>query len=346
MATKYLALPVTYRATDNNGAPLVGGKLYLFEPGTTTPAVTYSNSAGTSNADPVVLDSFGQCELYLTPGLKYDVRLTDSTGYLIGTATRISAPVTPSTYFVTLMDETTQTALFNLLVAASGTFTGDLDFEAALNYAVPVSLTSSASTPIGAAASNTVTIAPEPTTYFDSAKKSSIFTLSQTGDKLATVTGTATWGIVLGVTGKSSGKWYFEIAPSNSGAGNMMFGVAKSNVTLTNFLGNDANGWTVVYNTGTGNFVKNYNNNITTTLNVLSLGTAIIGIALDLDAGEIRAYQNNTSVKTAGAAIYTGLSGTFYPAFCGFNNADFGTLRLLSSEFSYTPPTGYTAWGA
>lgn len=343
---KYLALPVTYRATNNNGAPLAGGKLYLFEAGTTTPAETYSNSTGTANTDPIVLDSFGQAEVYLTPGLKYDVRLTDSTGYLISTATRISSPVTPSTYFVTLMDETSQTALFNLLIAASGTFTGDLDFEAALNYAVPVSLTSSASTPIGAAASNTVTIAPEPTTYWNSAAKSPIYTLSQTGDKLATVSAGSAWGTVLGVTGKSSGKYYFEVSISNAGAGNMMIGIAKSNVTLTNFLGFDANGWTCVYNTGTGNFVKNYNNNVTSTLNVLSLGTCVIGIALDLTAGQVRAYQNNTSVKTAGAAIYTGLSGTFYPALAGFNTNDFATLRLLDAEFSYTPPTGYTAWGA
>jgi len=346
MATKYLGPSPKLRATDQNGTPLVGGFVYAYEAGTTTPITTYSNSAGTANAWPITLDSRGECSLYLTPGIKCDLRVTDANGVLQYTQTRESAPVTPSSYFAGLMVATTQSSLFTTIVAPSGTFTGNLDFQAAFNYAVPVSLTSSASTPIGAAASNTVTIDPEPASYWNSADKSVIFTLSQTGDKLATVTGTATWGVVRGVTGKSSGKWYFEILPSNSGAGNMMFGVAKATATLTNFLGVDANGYTAVYNTGTGNFVKNYNNNVTTALNVLSLGTAVIGIALDLDAGEIRAYQNNTSVKTAGAAIYTGMSGTFYPALAGFNNADFATLRVLDSEFSYTPPVGYTAWGA
>jgi hypothetical protein len=346
MATKYLGPSPKLRATDQNGTPLVGGFVYAYEAGTTTPITTYSNSAGTANAWPITLDSRGECSLYLTPGIKCDLRVTDANGVLQYTQTRESAPVTPSSYFAGLMVATTQSSLFTTIVAPSGTFTGNLDFEAAFNYAVPVSLTSSASTPIGAAASNTVTIDPEPTSYFDAAKKSSIFTLTNS-DKLATNTGpNLTWGVVLGVTGKSSGKWYFEILPSNSGAGNMMFGIAKSNATLTTYLGFDANGWTCVYNTGTGNFVKNYNNNVTTTLNVLSLGTAVIGIALDLDAGEVRAYQNNTSVKTAGAAIYTGLSGTFYPAFSSAQQNDFGTLRLLLSEFSYTPPVGYTAWGA
>lgn len=345
MATKYLGPSPKLRATDQNGTPLVGGFVYAYEAGTTTPITTYSTAAGAANAWPITLDSRGECSLYLTPGLKCDLRVTDANGVLQYTQTRESAPVTPSSYFAGLMVATTQSSLFTTIVAPSGTFTGDLDFEAAVNYAVPVTIESSASTPIGAAASNTVTIDPEPAAYWNSAAKSPIFTLSQTGDKLATVTGSATWGTVLGVTGRSSGKWYFEVSISNSGAGNMMIGIAKSTVGLTNFLGFDANGWTCVYNTGTANFVKDYNNNVTNTLNVLSLGTCIIGVALDLDAGEVRAYQDNNSVKTAGAAIYTGLSGTFYPALAGFNTNDFATLRMLNAEFSYTPPTGYLPWG-
>jgi hypothetical protein len=327
----------------------VGGFVYAYESGTafSVPIATYSNATGTANDWPIELDNSGQCSLYLTPGIKCDLRVTDANGVLQYTQTRESAPVTPSSYFAGLMVATTQSSLFTTIVAPGGTFTDDLDFEAALNYAVPVAITSSASTAIGGAASNTVTITPEIDYYWNSADKSVIFTLSQPSDKLATVTGTATWGVVRGITGKSSGKWYFEILPSNFLAGNMMFGVAKSTASLTTYLGADAHGYTVVYNTGIANLIKNYNNNITATLSagLQSLSTAVIGVALDLDAGEIRAYQNNVSVTTAGAAIYTGLSGTFYPALAGFQLNDFATLRTQTSEFSYTPPTGYTPWG-
>jgi hypothetical protein len=46
---------------DNNGTPLSGGKLYTYEAGTTTPAVTYTSASGnTPHANPIVLDSAGR----------------------------------------------------------------------------------------------------------------------------------------------------------------------------------------------------------------------------------------------------------------------------------------------
>ena len=51
---------------DNNGAPLAGGKLYVYLAGTTTPADTYSDSALTTpNTNPVILDSAGRAVVYL-----------------------------------------------------------------------------------------------------------------------------------------------------------------------------------------------------------------------------------------------------------------------------------------
>ena len=45
----------------NTGAVLTGGKLYTYLAGTTTPAVTYTTSAGTTaRTNPVVLDSAGR----------------------------------------------------------------------------------------------------------------------------------------------------------------------------------------------------------------------------------------------------------------------------------------------
>jgi hypothetical protein len=184
--------------------------------------------------------------------------------------------------------------------------------------------------------------------YFDPDYKGEIFTL-QDGTKTALVSGSGAWNTVLGVTGKSTGKWYFEMLSFNPNAGNMMFGVAKREATLSNFLGFDANGWTICYDTGVGNLIKTYHNSVSVTLNRNSLDIAVIGVALDLDAGEIRAFQNNVSIRRGSLpsepVIYSGLSGTFYPALAAYDTNDYATLRVLGSEFTYDPPEGYLPWG-
>ena len=58
-----------FTAYDNNGAPLSGGKLYVYEAGTSTPATTYSDvGLATPNANPVVLDAGGRATIFLSPG--------------------------------------------------------------------------------------------------------------------------------------------------------------------------------------------------------------------------------------------------------------------------------------
>ena len=65
---------------DANGDPLVGGKLYSYAAGTTTPLATYTNyGGGTTNANPVVLDSRGEASVWLTPSSRYKLRLTTAT---------------------------------------------------------------------------------------------------------------------------------------------------------------------------------------------------------------------------------------------------------------------------
>lgn len=62
---------------DDDGAPLSGGKLYTYEPGTTTNKATYTAADGvTPNANPVVLDSNGRAAVYLNGS--YRLILKDS----------------------------------------------------------------------------------------------------------------------------------------------------------------------------------------------------------------------------------------------------------------------------
>ena len=67
------------------GAPLAGGKLYTYAAGTTTPLATYTDSTGaTPNANPIVLDSRGECRIWAGDAL-YKFVLEDSLGNLIWT---------------------------------------------------------------------------------------------------------------------------------------------------------------------------------------------------------------------------------------------------------------------
>ena len=77
---------------DANGIPLVGGKLFTYVAGTTTPAATYTDNTGnTPNTNPVIMDSRGECSVWLADAL-YAFTLKDSLDTLIWTADGIAGP--------------------------------------------------------------------------------------------------------------------------------------------------------------------------------------------------------------------------------------------------------------
>ena len=77
---------------DAAGEPLVGGLLYTYIAGTTTPQTTYTDStAVTANTNPIVLDSRGEANVWLG-GAIYKFVLKDSVGALIWSVDNISAP--------------------------------------------------------------------------------------------------------------------------------------------------------------------------------------------------------------------------------------------------------------
>lgn len=60
---------------DSAGAPLVGGKLYTFEAGSTTPKATYTDAGGaTPNTNPVVLDARGEATVFWSGQYKVELR--------------------------------------------------------------------------------------------------------------------------------------------------------------------------------------------------------------------------------------------------------------------------------
>lgn len=77
-----LFLSPVFRATDANGNPLPGAKLYFYQTGTTTPASVYTtDELTTAHANPVVADAGGLfAPIYLDPTVTYRAVLKTSAG--------------------------------------------------------------------------------------------------------------------------------------------------------------------------------------------------------------------------------------------------------------------------
>lgn len=66
MADYFTPMPmIRARFSDDNGRPLSGGKIYTYEPNTTTPKTTYKDLAATTpNTNPILLDVAGEADIY------------------------------------------------------------------------------------------------------------------------------------------------------------------------------------------------------------------------------------------------------------------------------------------
>lgn len=79
---------------DSNGNLLVGGKLYSYAAGTTTPLATFTDSTqGSTNPNPTILDSRGEANVWLGSS-QYKLKLTTSTDVEIWTVDNIGGGVT------------------------------------------------------------------------------------------------------------------------------------------------------------------------------------------------------------------------------------------------------------
>ena len=79
-ATTVISPSPKLRFEDGNGNPLSGGKLFTYQAGTTTKQTTYTDqTGGTPNANPIILDSRGEANVWLTPGQAYKFVLSPST---------------------------------------------------------------------------------------------------------------------------------------------------------------------------------------------------------------------------------------------------------------------------
>lgn len=78
----------------SDGAPLVGGKIYTYSAGTTTPLATYTNSGGgTANTNPIILNSLGQADIWLASSSSYKFSVYTSADVLLYTVDNIATPL-------------------------------------------------------------------------------------------------------------------------------------------------------------------------------------------------------------------------------------------------------------
>lgn len=128
----------------SDGLPLVGGKLYTYAAGTTTPLASYTDhTANTANTNPVILDSTGSASVWLPDTTSYKYVLDDADDVTLYTVDYVSVPVTTNSFasppvigsgtpnaatFTTL--NVTDVAIFE----DTADFTEDVTFDAGVDF--------------------------------------------------------------------------------------------------------------------------------------------------------------------------------------------------------------------
>lgn len=144
------------------------------------------------------------------------------------------------------------------------------------------------------------------------------------------------WSSVRANQGKNSGKWYFEINPTES-AGYIIVGVASSSAGLGTFMGADEHAWT--YYGLNGNKISA---GVLSAYGITCTNGDVIGIAVNFDAMTMTIYINGAS---QGAIDISSLTGaTLFPAAsCYISQLNYATANFGASAFTYAPPAGYNS---
>ena len=168
--------------------------------------------------------------------------------------------------------------------------------------------------------------------------RQSVVTISEAG-LYQSYSGSANTGVSQGTMAVSIGKWYYEHTVGAIGSFDYYLGVMLASVSTVN------NGVNYIYTgtSGSGEYAYRFNaqkgsNGTYTSYGATYAANDVIGVALNLDAGEITFYKNGVSQGVA----FTGISGTYVP-FCQTYGGGSAYLNFGQRAFAYTPPTGFKA---
>jgi len=191
--------PLKFKAVDDTGAPLVGGLLYSYAAGTSTPKATYTSyTLGASNANPVVLDSNGEADVWLSGAYKFVLK--DSLGVTVYTVDDVR-DITSSGSFA---DPTISGA--PTISSTTITWSGNPTHSG--NHTFTNNVTINGNTTLGDSSSDSLTVKPNAVTWTNNPTHSGNHTFS--GD--VAVNGNSTLGDAAGDTATVNATTTFPLA--------------------------------------------------------------------------------------------------------------------------------------
>ena len=164
-----------------------------------------------------------------------------------------------------------------------------------------------------------------------------------------TATTTSSYSNARATFGVSSGKWYWEqtidqVTSNNAGLCQVNGGVTLSTYSLTAGSGS-AGMWGFQNSNGAGTASWKYDNGASTNSYTVFTTGDIAGFALDMGAGTLAVYRNNTLLFTCSSSL---AGNTVYPFVWNYASGQTATSSLNFGQrpFSYTPPSGFVALNA
>lgn len=176
--------------------------------------------------------------------------------------------------------------------------------------------------------------------------KSADITLSGSNLLATRNTGASAYRAARATDGKDyTDNGYFEIAITTMDSGGFItLGIASASASLSGYVGSDAYGWGY-YGAEGG---KKLNSGTLTTYGSNFAQGDIIGVAFK--NGKIWFAKNNTwngSPASDTGEAFSGITGTLFPMvslYDAVSPVDSITGRFKASAFSYSPPSGFSAW--
>lgn len=230
-----LAPPPKFRAVGADGLALVGGKLFTYIEGTSTPKATYTSfTLGASNTNPVILDARGEADVWLDGA--YKLVLKDSADVTIWTVDSIRDLTQNQTF--------TGATLAGTLTVSSTAVTWSGNPTHSGNHTFSGNVTVNGNTQLGNASTDTLRIDPNAVTWTNNPTHSGNHTFSGnvTASGTFSTAGNTTLGDAAADTLTVNATASFPLALSTHTFGINVGNASRATSTTLDYY--DEGGWT------------------------------------------------------------------------------------------------------